>query len=157
MPTLGSTTRPLYAYDSSTDTWVPLGVADHSHDNYAVIPSQSGNNGKALITDGTNLSWQSLNYKREQSVVVSSNINVSNGIRYFVNTSAARTLTMPSSASEGDEIQIFDVSGFASANNITMAPNGLKINGVVQDLEIDVAYAAVSMVYTGSDYGWKVS
>lgn len=90
------------------------------------------------------------------AVEVSSNISLSKNINYFVNTSAARTLTLPASPSVGDEIHIFDQSGSAATNNITVSSNGNKINGTVQDLEIDVAYAAVVLIYTGSVYGWRV-
>jgi len=157
MASIGSTTRPSYIYDSASSTWVPLGVADHSHADYTTLPSQEDNGGKYLTTDGTSVSWEAISYKPEENSTVSSNIIVSNGGRYFVDTTSSITLTLPGSASAGNEVQVFDVSGFASANNITVAPDGLKINGAVQDLLIDLDYAAVSLVYTGSDYGWKVS
>jgi len=32
MPNLGNTTRPAYVYDAETDTWLPIGVGAHSHD-----------------------------------------------------------------------------------------------------------------------------
>ena len=91
------------------------------------------------------------------AVSVSSNITLSKWINYMVNTSAARTLTLPASPSSGDEIHIFDVTGTAATNKITVGSNSNKINGSVQDLEIDANNAAVVLIYTGSDYGWKVS
>lgn len=87
---------------------------------------------------------------------ISSNINLVKNINYFVNTSAARTLTLPASPSVGDEIHIFDQTGSAATNNIVVASNGNKINGTVQNLEIDTAYAAVVLIYSGSGYGWRV-
>ena len=90
------------------------------------------------------------------AVEVSSNISLSKNINYFVNTSAVRTLTLPASPAVGDEIHIFDQTGSAATNNIVVASNGNKINGTVQDLEIDTAYAAVVLIYTGSGYGWRV-
>jgi hypothetical protein len=75
----------------------------------------------------------------------------------MVDTSAARTLTLPASPSSGDEIHIFDVSGTAATNKVTVASNSNKINGTVQDLEIDANNAAVVLIYTGSTYGWRVS
>lgn len=89
------------------------------------------------------------------AVSVSSNITLEANKRYLVNTSAARTLTLPSSPANGDEVQIFDVSGTAATNIITVLSNSLKINGAVQNLEIDVDSDAVSLVYTGSTYGWR--
>lgn len=87
---------------------------------------------------------------------ISSNATLSKNINYFVNTSSARTLTLPASPSVGDEIHIFDQTGSAVTNNITLASNGNKINGSVQDLDIDTAYAAVVLIYYGSGYGWRV-
>jgi hypothetical protein len=87
---------------------------------------------------------------------VSSNISLQKNYNYFVDTSAARTLTLPASPTVGDEIHIFDSSGTASTNKITVDSNGGKINGTVQNLEIDVDNAAVVMIYTGASYGWRV-
>jgi hypothetical protein len=91
------------------------------------------------------------------AVSVSSNITLSKWINYMVDTSAARILTLPASPSSGDEIHIFDITGTAATNKITVGSNSNKINGSVQDLEIDANNAAVVLIYTGSDYGWKVS
>lgn len=34
MTTIGNTSRPAYVYDAQTDTWVPIGVGPHTHDEY---------------------------------------------------------------------------------------------------------------------------
>jgi hypothetical protein len=91
------------------------------------------------------------------STAVSSNTTLSSSNKYFVNTTAARTLTLPASPSLGDEIYIFDASNNALTNNITVLPNGNKINGVVDSLLIDSNSATVYLTYTGSGYGWVVS
>jgi hypothetical protein len=90
------------------------------------------------------------------AVSVSSNITIAKNINYMVNTSAVRTLTLPASPALGDEIHIFDVTGEAATNKITVSSNSNKINGSVQDLEIDANNAAVVLIYTGSTYGWRV-
>lgn len=91
------------------------------------------------------------------AVAVSSNITLSKWNNYMVDTSAVRTLTLPASPSSGDEIHIFDVTGTAATNKITVSSNSNKINGSVQDLDIDANNAAVVLIYTGSSYGWRVS
>ena len=91
------------------------------------------------------------------STAVSSNISIVPGNNYMVDTTAARTLTLPSSASIGAEIHIFDATGSAATNNITVANNGLNINGQATSLTIDKAYAGVTLIYVGSAYGWKVA
>jgi hypothetical protein len=90
------------------------------------------------------------------SISVSSNITLSSGNKYFVDTSAARTLTLPSSPTLGNEIQVFDATGTAGTNNITVANNSLKINGVTDSALLDVNGVAAVFVYTGSTYGWRM-
>ena len=86
---------------------------------------------------------------------INSNVTLTAGVRYFVDTTAARTLTLPASASVGDEIQVVDASGTAGANNITILRNSLKINGVADNAVIDVNGGAAVLLYTGSTYGWR--
>lgn len=90
------------------------------------------------------------------TISVSSNITLSNNNRYFVDTSAVRTLTLPASPEISDEIQIIDSLGTSSQYNITVARNGNKINGQTNNLIIDTNGGWYTLVYTGSDYGWKV-
>jgi len=90
------------------------------------------------------------------AVSVNSNITLAKWNNYFVDSSSARTLTLPASPSTGDEIHIFDQTGTAATNKITINSNSNKINGSVQNLEIDVNNAAVVLIYTGSSYGWRV-
>ena len=91
------------------------------------------------------------------STAVSSNITLASLNNYMVDTTAARTLTLPASASIGNEIHIFDATGNAATNNITVANNSLNINGQATSLTIDKAYAGVTLIYVGSAYGWKVA
>lgn len=124
----------------------------------AILPVQTDNSGKYLSTDGTNTSWGTISssFVAMPSTTLNTNTTLSSNYRYFVNTSAARTLTLPASPLTADEIQVFDSSGTAATNNITINSNSGKINGTVQDLVIDVNGAAFSLVYTGSTYGWVV-
>lgn len=89
-------------------------------------------------------------------VAVSSNITLAANGRYFVDTSAARTLTLPASPALGDEIMVFDASGTAGTNNITIANNSNKINGTLDSALLDVNGVAAVFVWTGSTYGWRM-
>ena len=89
------------------------------------------------------------------SSAVSSNITMAANNNYFVNTAAARTLTLPASPTLGDTIVVYDASGTAATNNITIARNGNNINGVAEDAIIDVNQASGILVYTGSTLGWR--
>ena len=96
------------------------------------------------------------NYKQEINLAISSNTTLVTGYRYFVNTSAARTLTLPANPSVGQDIVVIDATGTSGTNNITVNSNSNKVNGTVQNVTIDVDGAAVSFIYTGETYGWRV-
>ena len=90
------------------------------------------------------------------AVAVSSNITLVANKKYFVNTSAARTLTLPASPVLGDEIWVYDANGTAGTNPIEVLDNGNKINNYVgypKYIDLDANFA--SFVYTGSTFGWK--
>jgi hypothetical protein len=89
------------------------------------------------------------------SSTVSSNITMAANNNYFVNTSAARTLTLPASASVGDTIAIYDAYGSAATNNITISRNSHKINGLTEDAIIDVDQSGSIFTYTGTTLGWR--
>lgn len=121
--------------------WVDLGVK-------AALPPD--------YIDATSLNSTLASYKQEVNLTVSSNITLVAGRRYFVDTTAARTLTLPASPTLGQEIVVIDASGTAGTYNITINSNSGKINGTVQNLTIDVDGAGASLIYTGSTYGWRV-
>ena len=120
--------------------WVDLGVK-------AALPPD--------YVDTTALNTALLSYKQEVNVSISANTTLVAGRRYFVDTTAARTLTLPASPAVGNEIQIFDATGTAGTNNITVNSNSGKINGAVQDLILDANGAVAILTYTGSTYGWR--
>ena len=97
-----------------------------------------------------------LSYKQEVSVAVNSNITALSGRRYAVDTTAARTITLPAAPGVGDEVQIMDASGTAATNNITVLRNGNKINGLLEDAIIDIDMDMASFVYSGSTVGWRL-
>jgi hypothetical protein len=45
MATIGETTRPAFAYDSATDTWIPVGIGPHAH-----TPAAIGAIASSLVT-----------------------------------------------------------------------------------------------------------
>jgi hypothetical protein len=89
-----------------------------------------------------------------QSVVTGATTMVA-GRGYFVNTtSAAITMTLPSSASIGDTVAIIDYAGTADTNNITVGRNSHKIQGDASDLTVSTERAAFRLVYVDSTQGW---
>jgi hypothetical protein len=94
--------------------------------------------------------------KTEVAASISANTNLVVGRRYFVTSASALTLTLPSSPTLNDEIQIVDASGNASTYNITIARNGKLINGTAGNLIIDNNGGWYTLLFTGNTYGWKV-
>jgi hypothetical protein len=89
------------------------------------------------------------------STLVTSSLTVSAGVGYFVNTStAAITLTLPSTPTFGSIIGINDYSGYASTNNITVNPNGNKLEGVTSNKVISTNKESVILNYVDSTRGW---
>ena len=87
--------------------------------------------------------------------IITSNTTMVSGRGYFVNTSGgAITMTLPSSASLGDYVQIIDYAATADTNNITIGRNSHKIQGDAADLTVSTERAAFSLVYADATQGW---
>ena len=87
--------------------------------------------------------------------VITSNTTMVAGRGYFVNTSGgAITMTLPSSASIGDTVQVIDYGATADTNNITIGRNSHKIQGDAADLTVSTERAAFSLVYVDATQGW---
>jgi hypothetical protein len=71
---------------------------------------------------------------------------------------ATFTITLPLNASllVNDTIQIIDATQSFGTNNVTIARNGSLIQGVAEDLTLDLNGAIMTMIYTGPTYGWIV-
>lgn len=74
-------------------------------------------------------------------------------------TAGGITITLPAVASleVGDTIQVIDVGGNASSSSITVARNGANIQGLAEDLTLDIDNTAPVLVYSGATYGWVIS
>lgn len=109
------------------------------------------------LTSDAEMSAMLLNYKQEISIAVNSNITAQSGRRYAVDTTAARTITLPASPAVGDEVQIMDATGTAATNNITVLRNSNKITGLTDDAIIDTNGGMLRFIYTGATYGWGIN
>jgi hypothetical protein len=89
------------------------------------------------------------------STLVTSALTLTAGTGYFVNTStAAITVTLPASPTFGSIIGINDYSGYASTNNITVNPNGNKLEGGTLNKLITTNKESVFLTYTDTTRGW---
>jgi hypothetical protein len=120
--------------------WIEVGIK-------AALPSD--------YVDTTALNSALSSYKQEVNLAISANTTLVAGRRYFVDTTAARTLTLPASPTLGQEIVVIDATGTAATNNITVLRNGGKINGLTEDAILDVNQGTSVFTYTGSTLGWR--
>ena len=98
----------------------------------------------AEVSGGT--SWQA---------VKTSGFTAVAGEGYFCNTtSAAFTVTLPSSATQGDEVSIIDYAGTFDSNNLTVGRNSHNIQGSAADLTVSTERAGFTLVYVDSTQGW---
>ena len=112
------------------------------------ITAGTGTTTIAASGSGGGLTWQS---------VRTSNFTASAGNAYPVNTtSAAITVTLPASPSAGDLITLTDYASTWQTNNVTVSPNGNKINGSTTNLVFNVRQTSAQFVYIDATQGWKV-
>src|SRR5210317_1713459 len=93
-----------------------------------------------------------------QSVVTADGSTATSAVAgngYFIDTtSAAHTITLPSSPSIGDKIAIKDYAATFGTNNLTIGRNGNNIQGAANDSLISTNRASVVLVYIDATKGW---
>jgi len=91
---------------------------------------------------------------RVAPIIVSTSQAVASGGAYMV-TGNSVTLTLPTTAANGDRIQFMQAA--ASVTGTVINPNGHKINNTAGNMSVDVVDFAFSLVYIDASYGWKVT
>jgi hypothetical protein len=80
------------------------------------------------------------------------------GVGYFADTtSAAFTITLPSSPSAGAVVGIADYANTFATNNVTVDRNGSNIGGVAENSILAVNGVSVTFVYVDATQGWIVT
>ena len=99
--------------------------------------------------EGAGLAWQS---------VQTTGFTASAGNAYACNTtSAGFTITLPASASVGDQIAIVDYAGTFDTNNLTINPNGLNMEGSTSSKKLQTEREGVTITYVDATQGWVAS
>jgi len=108
--------------------------------------------GATLVNNGTatgffeGIAWQ--------SVVTASTLTTVAGRGYPINTTSnACTVTLPSSASTGDQVQIVDYAGTFTTNNLTLT-SSLNIEGGTDDKTLTTNREGVIITYIDVTQGW---
>jgi hypothetical protein len=113
-----------------------------------VIPA-----GATLTNNGTasgfaSIAWQS-------SIVTGSTLTAVAGNGYWIDTTSnICTVTLPASASVGDELYFSDYARTWNANKITLNPNGLNFNGSTSSVDYTSKGQSVNIIYSGATQGW---
>jgi hypothetical protein len=115
-----------------------------------------GTTGQVLTTDGTTASFGDISGGASwQAVITADPANAVAGNGYFVNTtSAAFTITLPTSATIGDFISFIDYAGTFDTNNLTIGRNSHNIQGAAADLTVATERAGFTLVYVDATQGW---
>lgn len=165
MTTIGSETRPAYVYDSSTDTWIPIGVGPHTHEeliNKTIITAKGdiivgtsadsptklsvgleGTYLKADPTSATGLSWGEID---AGSITVSetSPLNPEQGDLWF-NSSNAVTYIYYDSFWVELSSAVAGAPGEAGASGVVSATSPITYNSETQTVGINQSAIAINM------------
>jgi len=123
------------------------------------VVAQLGTDGQVLTSSGVGvtaafediaagISWQ--------SIVTGSSMTAVAGNGYWINTTSnACAITLPSSASAGDQIVFADYARTWGTNSITIDSNDLNYQGEANwTIEYDTDGTALSLVYMDATNGW---
>lgn len=68
----------------------------------------------------------------------------------------AFTITLPAAPAVGDSVQIEDATSNWGSSNLTIARNGLRINGAASNFTASTDDQKLSCVYISADWGWSI-
>jgi hypothetical protein len=114
--------------------------------NATSLPLATGVTGTLSANNGGSIAWQS---------VQTGNFTAVAGNAYPVNTtSGAITVTLPTSPSAGQIVQLTDYAGTWVTNNVTVGRNGSNINGAAADAVLAIRRESIAFVYIDATQGW---
>ena len=132
--------------------------ASVSADLTFTLPATDGTNGQVLTTNGSGvLSFATVGSLAWQSVQTTGFTAVASRGYPLNTTSSAFTVTLPASPSVGDTIILLDYAGTFATNNITVNPNGNKINSSTDNKVLNASRLSVAITYVDSTQGWVAS
>ena len=89
--------------------------------------------------------------------LIDSDTNAESDYGYLINASGGNiTLTLSASPSVGDSVGACDVYNKATTNTITVARNSNNIEGIAEDLIIDINGSGFTLVYVDATRGWEI-
>ena len=129
---------------SGNPAFVAVGTATHVLTSNGVDTAPTF---QAASGGGGGLAWE----------VISGADTATSGEGFLIDSSGGVvTLTLPSTPSEGDTVAVCDYTNSATTNAITVGRNSSNIEGVADDLVIDVDGAGFTLVYSDATRGWVI-
>ena len=119
--------------------------------------TKAGVNSTGLTGDGSQLTGLASGIEWQSSIVTAATLTAVAGRGYWINTTSnACTITLPSSASVGDELVFTDYARTWGTNNVIIDSNGLNFQSK-PDTDI-ITYLnsgeSINIVYSGATQGW---
>ena len=112
--------------------------------------------GATITNNGTATGFGATGAVNWDTTPKTSGFTAVSGVGYFCNTtSAAFTVTLPSTPTAGAIVAIADYNGTAGTNAITVGRNSSNINGAATNFTISINYASISFVYVDATAGWR--
>lgn len=79
----------------------------------------------------------------------------SHGDRLQVAAGGPSSFTLPVAPATGDSVVVVDGGKLFGTNNVTVNRNGKPIEGVADNLLLNITGVKVELVFTGNTIGWK--
>ena len=153
----------LAAIDASADEIDTLdalsrGSIIYGNASAATTVLTKGGAGTVLTSDGTDISWSAVDAGIAwQTIVTGSTLTAVAGRGYWIDTTSNTcTITLPSSASNGDQIIFADYARNWGTNKIIIDSNGLNYQGNADSytVEYNTDGQSLNIVYSDATKGW---
>ncbi len=137
-----------------TGTTYAAGDTRYSPTNYQTYRRKSGGAGSTdPASDSTN--WALLGSTAWLRKTTTYTANSGDHIKAST-TAGGWSLTFPASPADGDQIEVQDVDGTFTSNNLTILANGKKVMGDSTSLICDVRYSHLMFVYDSTLGDWRI-
>jgi len=88
--------------------------------------------------------------------IVTANYTALNNERMFVNQGGI-TITLPLNPTLGYQVQLVDTTGAAATTNWVVGRNSQRIQGLAEDLVVNINGARMTLVYSDAVRGWTLT
>lgn len=120
------------------------------------LPTQTGNTGKYLITDGTNAAWATVVGGLISTPTKTANYTAAANELVRVNATSSFSITLPASPTDGAIVGILDIANTFSANNITILPGAGATIEDSNSVLLDISNTYAAFTYISSTTNWRL-